>query len=83
MTKRDIQIVFILLIVGFINADDDNDVFDEVNKDADWNLFDPAYADEDDGTVDEGAGYDYAQALHKTYKFFYAQMSGKLAGSQR
>ena len=74
-----IKVVLIVLVLQ-IAVTGGSDVFDSVNEDADWNLFDPAYADEDDGTV-EGTGYDYPQALHKTYKFFYAQMSGKLPGT--
>ena len=68
------------IYIGLIVSARADDVFDQVNEDADWNLFDPAYTDGDDGTINDGVGYDYAQALHKNYKFFYAQMSGKLPG---
>ena len=80
MTKRGAKVILIILTTQ-IALSTETDVFDSVNEDADWNLFDPEYAEEDDGTVD-GTGYDYAQALHKTYKFFYAQMSGKLPGME-
>ena len=39
-----------------------------------------AYQDTNDADIAAEAGYDYANVLHKNYKFFYAQMSGKLAG---
>ena len=41
-----------------------------------------AYQDTNDADIAAEAGYDYANVLHKNYKFFYAQMSGKLAGNK-
>ena len=59
-----------------------DNIFDAANAATDWEIFDMPGAGGPDAEMEmdtSAVGYDYKLALHKSYKFYYAQMSGKLA----
>lgn len=72
------------LLLPLVFCQSDENIFGAANDDTDWEIFDLPGPDgggaESEGESDLGIGYDYKDALHKSYKFYYAQMSGKLPG---
>ena len=74
------------LLLPFTSGQSDENIFGDANQDTNWEIFDlPGEGDLDsDGGADGvGIGYDYKDALHKSYLFYYAQMSGKLPGTSK
>ena len=75
------------LFLQLVLCQSDENIFGAANDDTDWEIFDlpgPNGGGSESGEdSDLGIGYDYKDALHKSYKFYYAQMSGKLPGLKR